>query len=122
VTQIERDLLEELNAAGYSVERIHSIAVLPDGSEVRGVVRELAEFVKDMLVFSANELDEDTAKALARVVFAFLHARRRAGELDNIAFVSVYGPDGRSVLSRVAVVTSSSGVRRRRGRRRSSSR
>jgi hypothetical protein len=101
--RLEDELLEELTADGAEVTALRFIGVHSDGTETRGVLREAADLVRNLLVFSENELDEDTAKALVRLVFATLHRRRRSGEADDVRFVTIIGADGRSVLSTVPV-------------------
>jgi hypothetical protein len=101
--RLQDELKAGLNADGYGVTSISAMGVLPDGTEVRGGGVELADLVRKLLVFVTNEIDKDTAEAMLRVVFARLRARKESGESDDVAFVSIFGPDGASVLLLVPV-------------------
>jgi hypothetical protein len=100
---LEDELANDLKAAGYNVVRVIPLRVLPDGSEARGVITEIARLVKDLLVFSRGEMDAESAQTWLDWVLAWLRARRDRGNEDGVAFVSIYGAHGKSVLLRVPV-------------------
>lgn len=108
-TQLDEEIAEELNRAGFNVKDVRSRKIPRDGTEQRGFLREGVDLVRNLLVFCGNECDEDTASALTRAVFAILHARRRSGQLDDVEYVNVYGSDNKSVLMQVPIPRSSVG-------------
>jgi len=102
-TTLEDELTESLEDAGYAIAKVRSLPVSPDGIEQRGVFRELGELVQNVMVFSSDEIDADSARVLLDIAFSWLRARRERGMKDDIGFVSIYGPDNRSVLVMVPV-------------------
>jgi hypothetical protein len=102
-TQLDEELGEELNRAGFNIKEVRSRQIARDGTEQRGAISEGVDLVRNLLVFCGDELDEGSAKLIARAAFASLHTRRRSGELDDVEFVNVYGSDNVSVLMQVPV-------------------
>jgi hypothetical protein len=102
-TPLDEEIKEGLTGDGFNINDVRSMQIARDGSEQRGVIREGADLVRNLLVFCGDELDEDSAKLILRAAFGFLHVRRRSGKLDDVEFVTVYGSDNRSVLMQVPV-------------------
>jgi hypothetical protein len=72
---LEGQLAEALAKDGSST-RVASRGTLPDGSEVRGLP-ETIEFVRHLLVFARNEIDDEEARAILRSLFSWISLRRR---------------------------------------------
>jgi hypothetical protein len=102
VPELESDLEQDLAAAGYTIKRVLSRPVPRDGIE-RRAFPETVELVKNVLVMAGDEMDPETARTLLQWVFGWLRIRRERGEAEDVCYVSVYGPDGRSILLTVAV-------------------
>ncbi|HEY8645847.1 MAG TPA: hypothetical protein VIL77_08225 [Gaiellaceae bacterium] len=99
----DNELKAALTDAGYNVQRVLLMPISSDGTERRSVLRDTADLVRNVLIFSGDELDPDAARALINWTFAWIHARRDRGIYDDTEFVSVYGPDGTSILLTVPV-------------------
>jgi hypothetical protein len=101
--ELERELAEALADGGYQITRLRSIPASADGVERRSGLPEIAEFVRNVLVFAAKDMDAETAQSLLDWIFAWIHTRRARGDADDVHFVSIYGPDNRSILLNVRV-------------------
>jgi hypothetical protein len=102
VATIESELQEDLEAAGFEIRRVISRPISRDGVE-RRALPEAVDLVKNVLVMTGDELDPETARTLLQWVFGWLRLRRENGEAGDVRYVSVYGPDGKSVLLTVPV-------------------
>jgi hypothetical protein len=104
VAGLESELEHDLAAAGYTIRRVLSRPVPRDGIE-RRALPEAVELVKNLLVMAGDETDPETARTLLQWVFGWLRIRRERGEAEDVCYVSVYGPDGKSILLTVPVPT-----------------